>query len=366
MLTAIIVITVLLAAVNGANDNIKGAATLFGSGIVGYRAAITLATVATALGGAASILIAHGLLVAFSGKGIVPAEIASSLPFLLSVGFAAALTVGLATWLGLPISTTHALLGGLVGAGFGAVAGNVAVATAFREMLLPLLISPVLAFVFALLIVPIVQRVRARAARAEMCACVTDTETVQAGSVAITSTRVLVGQVDDPICAPENSRRLGTVDASPWIDRLHLASAAAVSFARGVNDTPKIAALMFAAGATGAMSASLLVVVAMALGGLIAARRVADTLAFRVTRMDSGEGFGANLVTSALVIGASRFGVPVSTTHVSAGALFGIAARNRTGAGSVIRNIVLAWVLTLPIAALFAYTMFLIVSRVFN
>lgn len=355
MLMAIVMTTLLLAAVNGANDNIKGAATLFGSGIVGYRAAIALATAATAIGGALSIVVANGLLVAFSGKGIVPPAIAGSVPFLLSAGLAAAVTVGAATRFGLPISTTHALLGGLVGAGFAATPSDVAVSVAFRALLLPLLMSPAIALVLSLAIVPIAQRLRARAARANLCACIDAPDVATSGSLALAATRVTVGQTDELACVPQAGRQIMAVDASPWIDRLHLASAAAVSFARGLNDTPKIAAVAVAAGTTGATSASMLVVAAMATGGLLAARRVANTLAFRVTRMDSGQGLGANLVTSSLVIGASSLGFPVSTTHVSAGALFGIAATNRSGGKSVIRNIVLAWLLTLPAAALCAY-----------
>lgn len=105
----------------------------------------------------------------------------------------------------------------------------------------------------------------------------------------------------------------------------------------------------------GAGPASLLVILAMGLGGLLAARTVSETLACKVTRMDAGEGFGVNRVTAALVIGASRFGMPVSTTHVSAGALFGIAAGNGSGQFAVIRHILLAWLFTLPLAGLFAY-----------
>ena len=92
----------------------------------------------------------------------------------------------------------------------------------------------------------------------------------------------------------------------------------------------------------------------MAGGGLIAAGRAANTLAFKVTRMDAGEGLGGNLVTSALVIAASRYGLPVSTTHVSTGALFGIAVANGSGRWAVIRAILLAWGFTLPTACVFA------------
>jgi len=92
----------------------------------------------------------------------------------------------------------------------------------------------------------------------------------------------------------------------------------------------------------------------MALGGWLAAQRVAETLAFRVTRMDVSEGLGGNLVTALLVMGASRFGLPVSTTHVSTGALFGIGLGNHSTRPSVIRQILLAWLVTLPVAATLA------------
>ncbi|MDE2085379.1 MAG: inorganic phosphate transporter [Xanthomonadaceae bacterium] len=363
MLASILIITLLLAAANGANDNIKGAATLFGSGVANYRTAITLATLATAAGGLASIYVAHGLLVAFSGKGIVPQDIATSIPFLGSVGLAAAVTVGIATRLGMPISTTHALLGGLSGAGFAAVASNVHLDIAFKEMLLPLLFSPVIALVLALAVVPLVRRIRTRTANAKACACIDVPATVVGETLAATRATLTFGTMDQPTCAPTAGRQVIAVDSARFADHVHLASAAAVSFARGLNDTPKIAALSAATGMLGASSATTLAVIAMAVGGYLAARRVADTMAFRITRMDVGQGLGANLVTSLLVIGASRFGMPVSTTHVASGALFGVAASGHGGHRAVIRNVVLAWLLTLPVAAVCAYLIYLLLTR---
>jgi PiT family inorganic phosphate transporter len=347
----IALITVLLAAANGANDNSKGAATLMGSGLVGYRPAIALATAATALGGFVSIFLLNGLLAAFSGKGIVPAELTTSLPFLEAVGLGAALTIWLATRLGLPISTTHALLGGLLGAGLAADPSLVNYASALKAMLLPLLLSPLVAILLALAVVPWLRRSRAAAA----CICVEAEPVAASDSLAFAQPLLSIGTPTQASCQPAPGRVVNTVAAAVWLDRAHLLSAAAVSFARGLNDTPKIAALIVAAGALGAVGATSLVIVAMALGGWLASRRVAETLAFKVTRMDASEGLGGNLVTAALVVVASRFGMPVSTTHVSTGALFGIALGNRGGHGVVIRNILLAWVVTLPMAGALAY-----------
>ncbi len=363
MLIMILCATLVLAAANGANDNIKGAATLVGSGVIGYRGAIGLATLATALGGVASIFLANGLLQAFSGKGIVPQEITVSQAFLLAVAIGAATTVWLATWQGLPISTTHGLLGGLLGAGIAAAPSSVNFAAASKAMLLPLLLSPVIALLLAMMLVPLLRRLNERLVASAPCVCVEST-TISTADAATLSAQpsISIGTTSDEHCAQTPGRSVKAIAASLWLDRAHFVSAAAVSFARGLNDTPKIAALTVAAGISNVGISSLGVIVAMALGGLLAAKKVSETLSFKVTRMDPREGLGGNLVTAALVIGASRFGLPVSTTHVSTGALFGIAAGNRSGKLATIRNILLAWLFTLPVAAIIAYVFHTLIS----
>lgn len=114
----LLLITLFVAYANGANDNFKGVATLYGANVTDYKKAILIGTVATFAGCIASVFLAEGLVKAFSGKGLVPDAIAASPIFLLSVATGAGLTVILATRLGFPISTTHGLTGALVGAGF--------------------------------------------------------------------------------------------------------------------------------------------------------------------------------------------------------------------------------------------------------
>jgi PiT family inorganic phosphate transporter len=138
------------------------------------------------------------------------------------------------------------------------------------------------------------------------------------------------------------------------LDTAHYLSAGAVSFARGLNDTPKIAALLLAGNLVAPNIAIGVVAVTMAVGGLVSARRVAATMSYRVTEMNPGQGFTANLITALLVIGASRFSLPVSTTHVSCGSLFGIGAVTGQAHWKVIGNIVLAWVITLPLSGTLA------------
>ena len=138
------------------------------------------------------------------------------------------------------------------------------------------------------------------------------------------------------------------------LDLGHVVSGLLVSFARGLNDTPKIAGiLLIGSVVSGPVQQGTIVVVAsvMALGGMLSARRVARVMSLKITDMNEGQGFAANVVTSLLVLCASKVGVPVSTTHVSCGALFGIGAASGGGHWSTIATILAAWVITLPAAA---------------
>jgi PiT family inorganic phosphate transporter len=135
------------------------------------------------------------------------------------------------------------------------------------------------------------------------------------------------------------------------VDAGHFVSAGVVSFARGLNDTPKIAAVLLASPILGPRASLVAVAAAMALGGVTGARRVAETMSHKVTGMSTGQGLSASLATGSLVMAASLVGLPVSTTHVSVGALVGIGLSNGRADLSVIRDIVLSWVATLPIAA---------------
>jgi inorganic phosphate transporter, PiT family len=336
----LIAIVLILAAANGANDNVKGAVTLLGSGVMGYRSSITLATLATAAGGVVSIFLANGLLQAFSGKGIVPAAMTTSIPFLLSVAMGAALTVWIATLVGLPISTTHALLGGILGAGLTGAASEVSWPTVAKLMLLPLLLSPLIALLLSAGLALLLRWIQGK------------NRTAPVASVSMLGAEAVINAAASNKTGAVNA--LKQTASALWMDRAHLLTASSVSFARGLNDTPKIAALLAATGSISVVSGTSWVVIAMAIGGALAAHKVANTMAFKVTKMDATEGFGSNLVTALLVIVASRFGLPVSTTHVSTGSLFGVAITNGTGSVSVIRNILLAWCFTLPLACLFA------------
>lgn len=353
-----------LAYANGANDNFKGVATLFGSGAASYRGALIWATVTTYLGCLSSAVLAGRLVKAFSGQGLVPDTLVGSPQFLTAVAVGGAATVFLATRTGFPISTTHALTGALVGAGGVAAGSSLNLGLLGRSFFLPLAVSPLLAFVLAGLALTLFGWIRNRFSLSEsgrLCLCLRGREYALPGlpwspplSVrsAMPLSEVALGSEED--CARERAvpvLRLGTRTPSEVV---HFLSAGAVSFARGLNDAPKIAGVLVVFHALGLRANLYLIATAMALGGLLHARRVGETMGRKITSMTQSQGLLANLSTSALVLGASHLGVPVSTTHVSCGSLFGIGASTSQGDQSVIRQILLSWVLTLPCAALIA------------
>ena len=311
---------------NGANDNFKGVATLWGSGTLAYRPALVLATAATFAGSVCSYFFAAALISNFSGKGLVPDSVTQSVSFVLAVALAAGLTVLLATRFGFPVSTTHGLVGALVGAGLVAVGPAVNFARLGSTFFLPLVAGPVLAVGLGSLLYLGLRRGR------------------RAAGITTAPAADAAGQ------HPYVGTLLG-LQFQPFINGLHYASAAAMSFARGLNDTPKLLGLLLLCRFFQMPVNVLILASAMALGGWLNARRVADTMSQKISRLNHGQGFTANLVTSGLVIFASKLGLPVSTTHVSVGSIYGIGLVNGTANSKEIAKIGLSWLLTLPVAA---------------
>jgi PiT family inorganic phosphate transporter len=317
----------------------------------------------TLAGSLASLVLGRELLARFGGKGIVASELAATPAFALAVAGAAAAAVLLATRLGLPVSTTHALVGAL--AGVGLASGSLRGATLASHFLGPLLVAPPLALAATAAAYPLLRRLRlALGIGHESCVCLAAEIAPSTPVAAVARSgllRVVSGEVGH--CAGYVGTVAG-VTAQRLLDGCHLLTAGAVSFARGVNDTPKIAALLLVAPAVGASGAGALVATgaAIAVGGLVASRRVAATMSHGITPMNDGQAFTANLATAALVLLASPLGLPVSTTHVSCGALFGIGAGGGAARWRTIGAILLAWLGTLPLAAALAALLWILAT----
>lgn len=224
-------------------------------------------------------------------------------------------------WAGIPSSSSHALIGGLVGASAAKVGGFGAVQWAgLGKTAAAIVVSPTLGFVLALLLVLIVSWTFVKRS---------------------------------PFFADRIFRKLQFV------------SAALYSLGHGGNDAQKtmgiIAALLFAHGATHAPGAIPLWVVlscqtAMALGTLFGGWRIVHTMGSKITRLTPMQGFCAETGGAITLFFFTHLGVPVSTTHTITGAIVGVGASRRVSAvrWGVAKSIVTAWVVTLPAAGVVA------------
>jgi PiT family inorganic phosphate transporter len=359
LFVTLFIATCFLAYSNGANDNFKGVATLFGSHTTDYRTAIWWATFTTLAGSISSIFLAQTLVKNFSGKGLVPDEVLASPNFLLSVALGGGLTVMLATLTGFPISTTHALTGALLGAGMMAVGMHVNFAKLGSSFFLPLLVSPLIAVVLGGITYAVARAIRVRSGvTKDWCVCVGETEQLvpisPSGASFLSAHEPLpsiaIGNEQD--CRQKYNGTMLGVSVHKALDVAHFLSAGSVSFARGLNDTPKIVGLLLVIRGLGIRMGMSAVAAGMAIGGLLNAKKVAITMSQKITRLNAGQGVSANLTTAVLVIFASRLGLPVSTTHVSVGSLFGVGLISKRTNPKVVSQILLSWVLTLPIAAI--------------
>jgi PiT family inorganic phosphate transporter len=351
----IALVALALAFANGANDNFKGVATLHGCGRLRFGGALRLATLSTLAGSLSAIVFSAALAERFSGKGLLPDAVVGQPVFVLAAALGAAATVLLATRLGLPVSTTHALAGGLLGGGL-VLAGpaEVKLAALGSAFVLPLVASPLMALVLAAGLRPALRRLEQALPPEPVCLCAAPAlEPTAAGAAALLARQAgpMLALDGTKGCERHGARPLVTLEPRAVIDVLHVASAGAVGFARGLNDAPKIAGLLIGLQVMAPGLGITAVALVMAFGGLLAARRVARTVAFGITGMNDSEGLSANLVTAGLVLLASPLGFPVSTTHVSCGSLFGIGATNGEARWRMIAAIAAAWAITLPAGA---------------
>ncbi|MBI4219424.1 MAG: inorganic phosphate transporter, partial [Chloroflexi bacterium] len=301
---------------SGANDLPKSISTLIGAGVSSRSRALALGSLATLAGAAVSLFGSVALVRLFSPGGITSESIAGGPAFAIAISIGAAAWVLAATRFGLPVSTTHAIVGASVGAAVMA-AGSGAVNWGQTALLvaIPLLVGPLLA----------------------------------AGLGSALGAAIIKVDRRESV-----SRRFSSV---------HVASAMGSAAARAWNDTPKLVGvgyLLLGAKGEGSLSTALcltgLIGAAMLIGGVWASRRVDETLAFRLADLNSSSGLAANAANTVLVSGASILGLPLSTTHVSGGALVGasLGTGKRPVHGKVAGEVLAAWVLTVPGAGLLA------------
>jgi len=239
-----------------------------------------------------------------------------------------------------------------------------------KTFFIPLLVSPLLSVCLAALLYLAFRLLRNYfGITKEWCACIGESRkfvpvnTVDNAAQLSQRLQNLDVHIDhETNCQQHYTGHFLGVNLQTLLDFGHYVSAGMVSFARGLNDTPKIVALLIAIEGLSIKYGMIAVALGMAIGGLLNARRIAETMGKKITPMSHGQGFAANLVTGFMVIVASRLGVPVSTTHCSVGSLFGIGLITRKADKKVISKILLSWILTLPVAALLSAAAYWLLS----
>ncbi|HYL15453.1 MAG TPA: anion permease [Terriglobales bacterium] len=371
-LVAVVLAGALVAYFNGANDVSKGIATLVGSGLTNYRRAILWGTVCTGLGGLSGAMLATAMVQTF-GKGLLANGTVPTFAAALAMVLGASAWVAIATRTGMPVSTTHAIVGSL--AGVAALAyglHGIKWSALMGKIALPLLLSPILALLLTFAAIRAMRIIQRRFSTEGDCACATvELRPVPIGIAMDGSASALslpsfgIKVANKKECASDQSTFVG-ISAH----HLHWFTSGATSFARGMNDAPKMVAIVLAAAMLRGNydirpAAFALVSLGMVAGSWLAGRRVTTVLAERITPMDHWEGFLANAVTAALVTPGAALGLPMSTTHVSSGSIMGIGLQNSAEINwRTVREMVLAWVVTLPVAGLLGILIYLLLRAV--
>jgi PiT family inorganic phosphate transporter len=315
-LFAILGISVLFDYINGFHDTANSIATSVSTRALSPAAAIGLSAVMNFVGAFTGTAVASTI-----GQGIVQNPEGAAGQVIIASALIGAIAWNLLTWrLGIPSSSSHALIGGLIGATIAGVGvGGVLGAGVFNKVLIPLVSSPLLGFVIAYSVMVVLYNVFRRA---------------------------------DPARLNGRFRRLQVISAS------------FMAFSHGSNDAQKTMGIMTLALVTAGVIPSFVVptwvivvaATAISFGTAAGGWRIIRTMGQRVVALDPVHGFAAETTAASIILGASHFGMPVSTTHVISSAIMGAGSteslkRVRWG---VARDILIAWILTIPAAALVA------------
>src|ERR687885_1192482 len=313
--------------VNGFHDSANAIATVVGTRVLKPLYAVSMAAVANFTGP-----FVFGTAVAATvGKGIIQPEFSTI--YVILAGLIGAIVWDLVTWyFGLPSSSSHALIGGLIGSGLIAGGSKAIVIAGIEKTLTFMVVSPMLgfgiAFAFAIAIMYFLHQAR-----------------------------------------PSKVNKL--------FGKFQITSSAFFSLTHGTNDGQKtmgiITALLIAGGILQSKSFAIPVPVivaaasAIALGTFFGGWRIVKTMAFRLTDLRPYQGFCAETGGGAVLTSMALFGVPVSTTHAISGAIMGVGATKRLSAvrWGVGKRLIYAWIITIPASAGIAAIMLVIIDRLF-
>ncbi|HEX2141303.1 MAG TPA: inorganic phosphate transporter [Candidatus Limnocylindria bacterium] len=324
LLLTVLALAIIFDYINGFHDTANAIATSVSTRALKPHWAIGMSAVANFLGALTGTEVAHTV-----GSGLIDPrfEAGASGQVVIAAALVGAIAWNLLTWrLGIPSSSSHALIGGLLGA-VGAAAGLGAwqMDGIVNRVLVPLVGSPLAGFAIGLMLM------------------------------------VLIFNL---------FRRFNPHFMNDLFRRLQVISAAYMAFSHGSNDAQKTMGIMtlalVTAGVIPEFEVPLWVIIsaatAISLGTAAGGWRIIRTMGTKVVKLDPVHGFAAETTAATIIYGASQLGMPVSTTHVISSAIMGTGASDRFNAvrWAVARNIGIAWVLTLPAAGLTAAAAYLV------
>jgi PiT family inorganic phosphate transporter len=333
LIIAIIGIALIFDFTNGFHDSANSISTVVSTKVLSPRNAVVFAAFFNFIAA-----FGFGVAVASTIAKIIQLEIVPTVmvPYIILAALTGAIVWNMITWFfGLPTSSSHALIGGMAGAGISA-AGLAAIKWSTVELVAAfMIISPLIGFAVGFLFMALVLNITKNAHKST---------------------------------------------AETHFKRLQLCSAAAYSFSHGTNDAQKtmgiIVPLLFSIGYFGAavdpnhlpvpLWVILIAHAAIALGTLFGGWRIVKTMGYKITKLRPVHGFAAESAGAATIIGASIAGIPVSTTHIICTSIMGVGTTMgaSTVKWGVARSIALAWILTIPISALIGFVAFVVIRLI--
>jgi PiT family inorganic phosphate transporter len=319
----LIVLVLVFDFINGFHDSANSIATIVSTKVLSPLSAVAMAAFFNFI----AFLIFPLKVATTMGKGVINPDVIN-LTVIAAALFAAIMWNLLTWWYGLPSSSSHTLVGGLIGAAVASAGWNSVIMAGVIKIVIFIVIAPLLGMVMSFIISAIV------------------------------------------IFFARNHSPSGV---DKYFRRLQLLSAAAFSLGHGGNDAQKSMGIIWVAMivsglATKSDPIALWIVLschaAIALGTLLGGWRIVKTMGQRITKLKPFEGFCAESAGAITLFGATHFGIPVSTTHTITGAIIGAGARKGVSAvkWGVTTKIFWAWILTIPVSALISFSMYFLLN----
>ncbi|MDP3480623.1 MAG: inorganic phosphate transporter [Desulfoprunum sp.] len=324
LLIVIVIVALIFDFTNGAHDCANAIATVVSTKVLSPRTAVIMAAVLNLVGALLGSEVANTL-----GKGIVNTDVVMGSQTLVLAALIGAIAWNLITWYyGLPSSSSHALIGGLIGAAV-THAGFASLNTAsiVKKIILPMLLSPLAGFAVSYMVMVALMLVFSRA-----------------------------------------NRR--TVSKS--FKKLQIVSAAFMATSHGLNDAQKTMGVITLAlflfhqidTITVPLWVKLSCALAMALGTALGGWKIIKTMGHRIFKLEPIHGFAAETSAALVITGASLIGAPISTTHTITACIFGVGSTKRLSAvrWELAANLAVAWVITIPAAGFVASMSYLLLQ----